>query len=127
MARADAVLPGGLIGRAGLPRDLRFVPARGEGARIFDRDGRAYVDYLAGAGALILGHAHPRVTAAIVEQARAGTVYFGLPSEPSISLAEHIVAAAPNAAKVVLTSTGSEATQYAIRFARAYMGRHLVL
>ena len=127
LARADAVLPGGLIGRAGLPRELRFVPVRGQGARIFDRDGRAYVDYLAGAGALVLGHAHPRVTAAIVEQARAGTVYFGLPSEPSISLAEQIIDAAPNAAKVVLTSTGSEATQYAIRFARARMRRDLVL
>jgi glutamate-1-semialdehyde 2,1-aminomutase len=127
LERADAVLPGGLIGRAGLPRELRFVPAHGQGARIFDGDGRAYIDYLAGAGALVLGHAHPRVTAAIVEQARAGTVYFGLPSKPSILLAEQIIAATPHAQKVVLTSTGSEATQYAIRFARAHMQRDLVL
>jgi glutamate-1-semialdehyde 2,1-aminomutase len=110
-----------------LPRELRFVPVRGQGARIFDREGRAYVDYLAGAGSLVLGHAHPAVTAAMVAQARAGTVYFGLPSEPAIALAERIVAAAPSAQKVVLTSTGSEATQYALRFARAHMRRDLVL
>lgn len=127
LARADVVLPGGLIGRAGLPRELRFVPVRGEGARLFDRDGRAYVDYLAGAGALILGHAHPRVTAAMVEQAAKGTIYFGLPSEPAIALAEQIVAAAPNAQKVALTTSGSEATQYALRFARAFTRRELVL
>lgn len=127
LARAARALPGGLIGRAGLPRELRFVPVRGEGARLFDRDGRSYVDYLAGAGALVLGHAHPRVTAAIVEQAKAGTLYFGLPSEPAIALAEQILAATPKAQKVVLTTTGSEATQYALRFARAHMQRDLVL
>jgi glutamate-1-semialdehyde 2,1-aminomutase len=125
--RADAVFPGGLIGRAGLPRDLRFVPVRGQGARLYDRDGRSYVDYLAGAGALILGHAHPRVTAAIAEQAALGTIWFGLPGEAPIRLAEEILAAVPHAQKVVLTTTGSEATQYAIRFARAHMRRELVL
>jgi glutamate-1-semialdehyde 2,1-aminomutase len=126
-ARADAVFPGGLIGRAGLPRELRFTPVRGQGARLYDRDGRSYVDYLAGAGALVLGHAHPRVTKAIVEQAPLGTIWFGLPSEAPITLAEQIAAAMPGAEKVVLTTTGSEATQYAIRFARAYMRRDLVL
>src|SRR4051794_17016304 len=127
LARARAVLPGGLIGRAGLPQDLRFIPVRGQGARLFDRNGRAYVDYLAGAGALILGHSHPRVTAAIAAQASAGTIFFGSPSEPAIALAERIAAAAPNGEKVVLTTTGSEATQYAIRFARAHLQRDLVL
>jgi glutamate-1-semialdehyde 2,1-aminomutase len=118
-ARADAVFPGGLIGRAGLPRELRFTPVRGQGARLYDRDERSYVDYLAGAGALVLGHAHPRVTKAIAAQAALGTIWFGLPSEAPITLAEHIAAAMPGAEKVVLTTTGSEATQYAIRFARA--------
>ncbi len=127
LARAQAALPGGLIGRASLPPGLRFIPVRGQGARLYDLDGRAYVDYLAGAGALILGHAHPGVTAAIAGQAAAGTIYFGLPSEAPIALAEEIIAASPNAEKVVLTTTGSEATQYAIRFARAHMRRDLVL
>jgi glutamate-1-semialdehyde 2,1-aminomutase len=126
-ARADTVFPGGLIGRAGLPRALRFTPVRGQGARLYDGDGRSYVDYLAGAGALVLGHAHPRVTKAIAEQAALGTIWFGLPSEAPIMLAEQIAAVMPGAEKVVLTTTGSEATQYALRFARANMRRDLVL
>jgi len=103
------------------------MPVRGQGARLYDSHGHSYVDYLAGAGALVLGHAHPRVTKAIVEQASLGTIWFGLPSEAPIALAEQIAAVMPGAEKVVLTTTGSEATQYAIRFARAYMRRDLVL
>ncbi len=74
--RARRILPGGLIGRAGLPPEVGFIPVRGNGARIFDRDGRSYIDYLAGAGALILGHSHPAVVAAIESQARDGLVFF---------------------------------------------------
>ena len=125
--RARNALPGGLIGRAGLPEDLRFVPVRGEGARLFDANGKAYVDYLAGAGALILGHSHTAVVAAIEEQARKGAIFFGLPSEPAIAIAEEIVATSPRAEKVVMTTTGSEATNYAMRFARAYTKKDHIL
>jgi glutamate-1-semialdehyde 2,1-aminomutase len=126
-ARARDVLPGGLIGRAGLPADIGFAPVRGEGAMVFDAEGNAYVDYLAGAGALILGHSAPAVVKAIEEQARKGTIFFGLPSEPAITLAEEICAVSPRAEKVVLATTGSEATMYAMRFARAYTKKDLIL
>lgn len=125
--RAEAIFPGGLIGRAGLPREVRFVPARGEGARIIDHEGRRYVDYLAGAGALILGHCHPKVSAAIAEQSKVGTLFFALPGRPAIELAEAVLSATSCGEKAVLTSTGTEATQYALRFARAFMRRDFVL
>jgi glutamate-1-semialdehyde 2,1-aminomutase len=127
LARARNALPGGLIGRAGLPPDINFVPTRGQGALLYDLSGRAYVDYLAGAGALILGHSPPSVVTAIETQARQGTIFFGLPSPPVIALAEEIIAASPCAEKVVFTTTGSEATMYAMRFARAYTKKDLIL
>lgn len=127
LTEADRLLPGGLLGRSGLPRDVRFVAAGGEGARIFDTEGYAYVDYLAGAGALILGYGHPEVTAAIRRQAGEGVLFFSTPSVPTLRLAQAIVEAVPSAEKVVLTTTGSEATQYALRFARAFTGRDRIL
>ena len=127
LARARNALPGGLIGRSGLPPEINFLPVRGEGAVVFDATGRAYVDYLAGAGALILGHSPPPVVKAIERQTSQGTIFFGLPSQPTIALAEEIIAASPRAEKVAFTTTGSEATMYAMRFARAYTKKDLIL
>lgn len=127
LAEADRLLPGGLLGRASLPRSVRFVAARGDGARLYDTGGRAYVDYLAGAGALILGHGHPAVTEAICSQLEDGVLFFSTPSVPTLCLARAIAEAVPSADKVVLTTTGSEATQYALRFARAFTGRDRIL
>jgi glutamate-1-semialdehyde 2,1-aminomutase len=127
LARAHNALPGGLIGRGGLPSDINFLPVRGQGPLVFDASGGAYVDYLAGAGALILGHSPPTVVKAIERQANLGTIFFGLPSQPAIALAEEIIAASPRAEKVAFTTTGSEATMYAMRFARAYTKKDLIL
>ncbi len=125
--RAEGILPGGLLGRDGLPKDVRFVARRGKGPRIYDVEGRSYVDYLAGAGALILGHCHPDVVRAVARQAEAGSVFFSLIHEPVLDLAEEIVSAVACAEKLIFTTTGSEATLYAMRFARAFKKRNRVL
>ena len=125
--RGHRLLPGGLIGRAGLPKEVAFMPVRGEGSRLYDDAGRAYVDYLAGAGALMLGHSPPAVVAAIAEQASKASILFGLLNEPALDVAEILVAASPRAEKVAFTTTGSEATQYAMRFARAFTRKSLIL
>lgn len=126
-AAARRLLPGGMIGRAGLPEAVAFLPTHGAGARVFDSAGRGYVDYLAGAGALILGHAHPAVTQAICAQAGASTAFFGLLNRPALELAEIVVAAAPRGEKLIYATTGSEATMYAMRLARAFTGKPRIL
>lgn len=125
--RAERLLPGGLLGRQGLPEDARFAAQRGAGARIYDFEGRAYVDYLAGAGALILGHCHPEVVAAVARQVELGSIFFSILHQPALDLAEEIISAVACAEKLIFTTTGSEATLYAMRFARAHKKRDRVL
>jgi glutamate-1-semialdehyde 2,1-aminomutase len=124
---AERVLPGAGLGGYALAEDIRFVFAEGKGARLRDVDGREYIDYVGGAGALILGHSHPAVVAAVQEQAARGLHMFGTLNEPAIRLAERLVADIPCAEKIVYATTGSEATAYAMRFARAFTGRDLIL
>ncbi|NIR61410.1 MAG: aminotransferase class III-fold pyridoxal phosphate-dependent enzyme [Gammaproteobacteria bacterium] len=126
-ATAEACLPGAGLGGYSLPEDVRFVIRRGRGSRLEDVRGRWYIDYVGGAGALILGHAHPAVVAAVREQAEKGIHYFGTLNEAAIELAERLVSAIPCADKVVYTTTGSEATFYAMRMARAFTGRDKIL
>jgi glutamate-1-semialdehyde 2,1-aminomutase len=94
----------------------------GHGAIVTDADGREYVDYLGSWGPLIVGHAHPRVVAAIRDQAGKGTT-FGAPTELETELARRVVAAVPSCEKVRFVSSGTEATMSAIRLARAATGR----
>lgn len=103
-----------------------MVVASARGARLVDVSGNRYVDYLLGSGPLILGHAHPAVVAAVSEQLERGTSYLLL-SEPAIRLAEALVELVPCAEAVTFHSTGSEATFYALRLARAFRGRDVVL
>jgi glutamate-1-semialdehyde 2,1-aminomutase len=124
---ADRLLPGGVSGRSQLPRPVRFMPARAEGAWIYDVGGRRYVDYHAGAGALILGHGHPEVINALSQQVHKGVVFFGVTADVTLRLAEELVKAVPCAEKLVFTSTGSEATAYAMRLARAFVRREKIL
>jgi glutamate-1-semialdehyde 2,1-aminomutase len=91
-----------------------------------DADDNVYIDYVLGSGPLILGHAHPAITEAVIAQARRGSHFYAL-NEPIIELAEQIVAAVPCAEKVKFASTGSEATFLAMRYARAFTGRDKVL
>jgi glutamate-1-semialdehyde 2,1-aminomutase len=98
----------------------------GSGAWLTDVDGNRYVDYVGSWGPMILGHAPPAITEAIIEAARGGTS-FGAPHEREIELAEMICAAVPSVEKVRLVSSGSEATTAAIRVARGFTGRDLVV
>lgn len=123
---ADRYLPGACLGQNVLPRDLTFVVARAEGARLWDVAGRTYLDYVMGSGPLLLGHAHPAVVGAVREQAARGSTYFWL-SEPAVRLAEAVVRAVPCAEQVRFVSTGTEGTMLACRMARAYTGREKIL
>jgi glutamate-1-semialdehyde 2,1-aminomutase len=119
-------LPGGVLGSARFRDDLAFVVQRARGSRLWDVSGREYIDYLLGSGPMILGHSHPAVVAAVREQLEKGTTYF-LVNEPIIQLAEEICRAVPCAEQVRFTSSGSEATFFALRLARAYRKRDKIL
>jgi glutamate-1-semialdehyde 2,1-aminomutase len=124
---AERCIPGAGLGGYSLPDDVRFIVERGEGSRLRSVDGRWYVDYVGGAGANVIGHCHPEVVAAVQQQAARGMHYFGTLNDLAVELAEKLADIVPCAEKVVLTTTGSEATFYAMRIARAYSGRTKVL
>ncbi|MFT5488410.1 MAG: glutamate-1-semialdehyde 2,1-aminomutase [Paracoccaceae bacterium] len=124
---ASDSLPGAGLGSYSLPDDVRFVIHKGEGSRLQDVRGRWYLDYVGGAGALILGHAFPTVVEAVKEQAERGLHFFGTLNEQCIQLAEQLVPIIPCADRIAFTTTGSEATAYAMRTARAATGRSKVL
>ena len=118
-------LPGGVRNATASP-ELAMVVQEARGARIFDCSGNQYVDYLLGSGPMLLGHAHPAVVAAVRDQLERGATYL-MVNEPAIRLAEAIVEAVPCAEKVSFHSTGSEATFFALRLARAFRRREKVL
>jgi glutamate-1-semialdehyde 2,1-aminomutase len=99
---------------------------RGEGAYLVDADGNRYVDYVLSWGPLILGHAHPRVVAALEEAVRRGTSY-GAPSPLETDLARLIRDALPTLELVRFVSSGTEATMSALRLARAFTGREKIV
>lgn len=103
-----------------------LIVEHGQGARLWDADGREYIDFIGSWGALILGHAHPAITAAIQEQAARGTS-FGATTELEVELAERIKRAIPSIEKLRFVSSGTEATMSAIRLARAFTKRDLIL
>ena len=120
--RAHAVLPGGNLGNVG--KDI--VIERGEGSHIWDASGNEYIDYLLGSGPMLVGHSHPEVIEVVREQLAKGTTFFAN-NEHAIELAEEIVSAVPCADKVRFSSTGTEATLYAMRAARAYRRKDKIL
>lgn len=128
--RARAVAPGGVNsparGFAAVGRDFPQVMVRGQGAFLVDVEGRRYIDYLAAFGPMILGHAHPKITEAICRAAESATV-LGTPTVAEIELAEELVSAIEGLEQVRLTSTGTEAVMSAVRLARAYTGRSLIV
>src|SRR5690606_29088724 len=103
-----------------------FFVSAGNGAVVTDVDGNEYVDYVLSWGPLILGHAHPRVTEAVCDAMRLGSS-FGIPTEAEIRLAERIVRLVPSMEKVRFVNSGTEATMSAIRLARGYTGRDLLV
>ena len=128
-ARAKQLMPGGVNSPArafgGVGGDPIFFD-RGQGAYLFDLDGNRYIDYIGSWGPMILGHAHPVVVAAIEAAARRGTS-FGAPTEAESELAEMLIDALPAVEKVRLVNSGTEATMSAIRLARGYTGRDLMV
>ncbi|MCZ8523073.1 MULTISPECIES: glutamate-1-semialdehyde 2,1-aminomutase [Paenibacillus] len=99
---------------------------RGQGAYFWDEDGNRYIDYLAAYGPVILGHAHPHVTAAIVRAAENGTLY-GTPTELEIRFARMLKEAIPSLDKVRFVNSGTEAVMTTIRVARAYTRRNKII
>ena len=124
--RSLAVFPGGSLGEYDLPPDLALVLARGAGAQVWDSEGRAFTDFTMGWGSAILGHAHPAVVEAGQRQAALGA-NFAYVTEPALALAEEIVRAVACAERVRFCASGTEATSYAVRLARAFTGRPKIL
>jgi len=120
--KARRVLPGGTFGN--FPGDI--VIREGRGGRVWDENGKEYVDFLLGSGPMLVGHAHPDVTAAAQARIAEGTTFFAN-NRYGIELAEAIVAAVPCAEQVRFVSTGSEADLYAMRAARAFTRRDKIL
>ncbi|HPC07761.1 MAG TPA: aminotransferase class III-fold pyridoxal phosphate-dependent enzyme, partial [Smithella sp.] len=102
----------------------RFV-LKAKGSRIYDTLGKAYIDYVLSWGPMILGHAHPDVTAAVRAALKQGTS-FGAPTLSETAIAEMISSALPSIERIRMTSSGTEAAMTAIRLARGYTGRKLI-
>jgi len=126
LERARKRLPGGVLGTSRYAEEAAFVVKHGRGSKIYDVSGREYIDYVLASGPLILGHAHPAVVAAVRAQIEGGSTYF-MVTEPIIQLAEEICRALPCAEQVRFTSTGSEATFFALRTARTARQRDKIL
>lgn len=128
-ARAQKIIPGGVNSPVRAFRGVGGTPLfieRGEGARIYDVDGNAYIDYVGSWGPLLLGHRAPAVIEALREVLECGTS-FGAPTEREIELAELIRQAVPSMEMVRLVNSGTEATMSALRLARGYTGRELTV
>jgi glutamate-1-semialdehyde 2,1-aminomutase len=128
-ARAQRVIPGGVNSpvRAfgavgGTPRFFE----RAAGAHLWDVEGRRYIDYVGSWGPMVLGHTHPAVVAA-VQAAAARALSFGAPTEAETLLAERLCELLPSIERVRLVSSGTEATMTAIRLARGFTGRKIII
>ncbi|MCB9780428.1 MAG: glutamate-1-semialdehyde 2,1-aminomutase [Alphaproteobacteria bacterium] len=129
LQRAQAVIPGGVNSPvrafAAVQGDPPFM-ARGEGAWLVDEDGNRYLDLIGSWGPLILGHAHPGILEEVIEVMRDGTS-FGCPTAGEVLFAEELVAAHPALDQVRLCSSGTEATMHALRLARGFTGRDVIV
>ncbi len=128
-SEACLVIPGGVNSPVRAWKSVGGDPvfvAKAKGSKIFDVDGRSYVDYVLSWGPMILGHAHPEVVAAICQAAQNGTS-FGAPTEAETKMAQLIHEAFPSMEHIRMTSSGTEATMTAVRLARGYTGRNMVI
>lgn len=123
--RARQLIPGGVNSPVRSFRSVGGTPffvERGEGAWLWDTEGRRYVDYVLSWGPLILGHAHPVIVEALEAQLTRGTSY-GAPTAAEVELAERVIRLVPGIEMLRLVNSGTEATMSALRVARAYTGR----
>ena len=126
---AQAVTPGGVNSPVRAFRSVGGTPrffARGSGARAWDADGKAYIDYVGSWGPLILGHAHPAVVQA-VQAAAAKGLSFGAPTEAEVEFATLLCQRVPGVEQIRLVSSGTEATMSAIRLARGFTSRSKIV
>jgi glutamate-1-semialdehyde 2,1-aminomutase len=127
--RASQLIPGGVNSPArafgGVGGNPIFIQ-RGEGAYLIDLDGNRYLDYVGSWGPLILGHSHPRVTGAVAAALQDGAT-FGAPTELESQLAELIIEMVPSIEMVRMVSSGTEASMSAIRLARGFTGRDVIV
>lgn len=126
LEEAGRYMPGGSLGAFFVPDGVAIVVSHGRGSKVYDMEGREYIDYVIGSGALVVGHAHPVVVEALQRRVEGGT-HFSWLTEPTVALAKKMVSAIPCAEMVKFTSTGSEATFYALRLARAFTGREKIM
>jgi glutamate-1-semialdehyde 2,1-aminomutase len=127
--QAQQLIPGGVNSPVRAFKSVNLQPPfiqRAAGARVYDVDGNVYIDYVGSWGPLILGHAHPQVVAA-VQQAAADGCSFGAPTEREVRLAQLIVEAFPAMDMVRMVNSGTEATMTAIRLARGFTGRDIIM
>ncbi len=127
--RAQQRIPGGVNSPVRAYRSVGLTPpfiARGQGSRIWDVDGNEYIDYVCSWGPLLLGHRHPAIVEALERALEIGTS-FGAPTPQEIELAEAICQAVPSIEMVRLVNSGTEATMAALRLARGFTGRDLVV
>ncbi len=127
--RAQRTIPGGVNSPVRAFRSVGGTPrfiARAEGARVWDADGKAYLDYVGSWGPAITGHAHPAIVEAVREAALRG-LSFGAPTESEVEMAERLCALLPSVEMVRLVSSGTEATMSAIRLARGFTGRDAIV
>ena len=128
-AQARQLFPGGVNSPVRAFRAVGGDPLfiqRGQGARLYDADGHAYIDYVLSWGPLILGHAHPRVVAALEQALGRGTSY-GAPCEQELELAELVRSLMPGIEMLRFVNSGTEACMSALRLARAFTGRDKII
>jgi glutamate-1-semialdehyde 2,1-aminomutase len=128
-ARAQKLIPGGVNSPVRAFKAVGGTPLfirKAEGSRIWDADGKPYIDYVGSWGPMILGHAYPPVVEAVQRAAERGTSY-GAPCAAEVELAERVVRLVPSIEKVRFVSSGTEATMSALRVARGFTGRRKIL
>ena len=124
--QAREVFPSGVTHDGRYLEPFPLYVARARGSRKWDVDGNEYVDYYGGHGALLLGHCHPAVTAAVIEQAEKGS-HYGAGHELEIRWGQLVQRIVPSAERVKFTSSGTEATMMAMRLARAFSGKAIIV
>src|SRR5215470_17783988 len=124
--RALALFPAGSNGEYGIPPELVPVIERGEGCRVWDTEGREFLDMTMAWGAALVGHAHPKVNEAATRQAAFGANFAAVNSR-AVELAERIAAISPCVERIRFVASGTEATMMCLRVARAATGRPKVL
>lgn len=127
--RAEKVIPGGVNSPVRACRSVQSDPlfiAKGKGSKLFTEDGGEFIDYVMSWGPMILGHAHPQVTEAVIKAVENGASY-GAPYHAEVELAEAVADALPGVDMVRMVNSGTEATMSALRLARGFTGRSKVI